>query len=462
MIAQAEPMKPMLLRTLCVVLLGVSQLPAQNGGSSSKASHAAAEIGYDALVSRLDNRDPVIRREACKKLGELGDRRAITPLSKMVGNLDEETRFRAVEALGSLLDRTAVPALATAMRDPSRRVKTSAIEGIVTLYVTPPGSSNSLTAPITNVFHRAVDLFQHSADDLIVAPGTQVDPAAIAALGAAVGDPDDETAKQAARAAGVLRGNAAVPQMADVLFHAPPGVKIEIMKAFQKIRDPRAIRDVARLLQSSDKATREQAAYTLGLLGARDQIGPLQKLYENDRDKDVRHSAFEALSLMPQPQHAEWFLKFLDDPDDRLREFAADGLGRVPDSALPPGALDKISTRRTSEKSARVKLALAFALSAHGQTAMLAELMQALDSALHRQYGIAYLTELGRDPARLPQFYPYLRSEKTDIRRYLCDVLAAIANPAALEYVRPLIHDPKDDVITEAIRTVQVLERYQK
>jgi hypothetical protein len=31
-----------------------------------------------------------------------------------------------------------------------------------------------------------------------------------------------------------------------------------------------------------------------------------------------------------------------------------------------------------------------------------------------------------------------------------------------LEYVRPLIHDPKEDVITEAIRTVQVLERYQK
>ena len=88
--------------------------------------------------------------------------------------------------------------------------------------------------------------------------------------------------------------------------------------------------------------------------------------------------------------------------------------------------------------------------------------MQALDSALHRQYGIAYLTELGRDPARLTQFYPFLKSEKTDIRRYLCQVLASIANPAALEYVRPLIHDSKDDVITEAIRTVQVLERYQK
>jgi HEAT repeat protein len=338
----------------------------------------------------------------------------------------------------------------------------SAIEGIVTLYVTPAGSSNSLTAPITNVFHRAVDLFQQSPDDLIVAPGTPVDPIAIAAMGAATGDPDDATAEHAARAAGVLRGTDAVPAMSQVLFHAPPGVKIEIMKAFQKIRDPRAIPDVARMLKSSDKATRAQAAYTLGLLGAKDQIGPLQKLYEDDRDKDVRHSAFEALSLMPEPQHAEWFMKFLSNSDDRLREFAADGLGRVPDSALPPGAVEKIAARRGGEKNARVKLALAFALTAHGQNAMLAELMQALDSTLHRQYGIAYLTELGRDPTRLPQFYPFLKSEKTDIRRYLCQVLASIANPAALEYVRPLIHDSKEDVITEAIRTVQVLERYQK
>ncbi len=461
---------------MCVVLLGVSLFasaqdqppqsapPGATGATQAqgRTSQRAADIGYDALVARLDNRDPVVRREACKKLGELGDRRATEPLSRMVRDLDEETRYRAVEALGGMLDRKAIPAFSDATRDPSRRVKLSAIEGIVTLYATPPSSSNSLTAPITNAFHHAIDLFRQAPDDLIVPPGTPVDPGAIAALGAAVGDPDDETARSAARAAGVLRGTGAVPAMSQVLFHAPPSVKIEIMKAFQKIRDPRAIPDVARLLKSNDKGTRAQACYTLGLLGAKDQIGPLQKVYQEDRDKDVRHSAFEAISLMPEPQHAEWFLKFLDDPDDRMREFAADGLGRVPNSALPAGAVEKIATRRAGEKRERVKLALAFALAAHGEDGMLAELMQSLDSTLHRQYGIAYLTELGRDATRLPKFYPYLKSEKTDIRRYLCEVLAAIANPAALEYVRPLIHDSKDDVITEAIRTVQVLERYQK
>jgi len=435
---------------LFVLLCTVPFVSAQKPGS-------AAEIGYDTLIGRLDSRDPAIRREACKLLGDLADHRAIAPLGKMIKDLDEETRLRAVEALGSFLDKETIPALAEATRDPSRRVKQSAIEGLVTLYISTQGPGG-----ITGVVHKAIDVFRQSGDDLVIAPGNDVDPRVIDALGKASGDPDDESAKSAARGAGILRGNAAVPEMSNILFHAPPGVKLEILRAFQKIRDRRAIPEVARLLSGSDKSVRAAAAYTLGLLGAKDQTDALHKMFEQDRDKDARHSAFEATSLMPETRDASWYAGFIEDKDDRLREFAADALGREPESALPPGAVVKLTARHSSEKSVRIRLALAFALTAHGQTGMLAELMESLESTLHRQYGIAYLTELGRDDARLPQYYPYLKSEKTDIRRYLCDVLGNLANPAALPYVRPLIQDPKSDVITSAVRAVQILERYQR
>jgi HEAT repeat protein len=425
--------------------------------ASSQKPGSAASIGYDTLIGRLDSRDPVIRREACRLLGELADHRAIPPLGKMIKDLDEETRFRAVEALGGFLDRETIPALAEATRDPSRRVKQAAIEGLVTLYITIQGPGG-----ITGVFHKAIDVFRQNSDDLVVAPGTQVDARVIDALGKAAGDPDDEAAKSAARGAGILRGNAAVPEMSAILFHAPPAVKLEILRAFQKIRDRRAIPDVARLLPSSDKNTRSSAAYTLGLLGAKDQTDALHKIFQEDRDKDVRHSAFEATSLMPESRDAAWYAGFLDDKDDRLREFSADALGRLPDSALPAETIDKLTSRHSSEKSARIRLALAFALASHGQSGMLAELMESLESTLHRQYGIAYLTELGRDASRLQQYYPYLKSERVDIRRYLCDVLGNIANPAALPYVRPLIQDQKNEVITAAIRAVQILEVYEK
>src|SRR5258706_5769849 len=124
-----------------------------------KPAQKAVDVGYDNLVNRLENRDPVIRREACKLLGELGDRRAVQPLGKMIKDLDEETRFRAVESLGSLMNRDTVPFLTDATRDPSRRVKLGAIEGLVTLYFAPPPGSSGITGSITGVFHHAIDLF---------------------------------------------------------------------------------------------------------------------------------------------------------------------------------------------------------------------------------------------------------------------------------------------------------------
>jgi hypothetical protein len=78
---------------------------------------------------------------------------------------------------------------------------------------------------------------------------------------------------------------------------------------------------------------------------------------------------------------------------------------------------------------------------------------------VHRQYGIAYLTELGRDASRLPSYYPYLTGKRADVRRYLCDVFTNLANPAALEQVRPLTQDPNDQVVAAAIRAVQTMER---
>ncbi len=446
------------IRILAPILILATLLSAPAFAAQQKD---AASVGYDTLVGRLDNRDPVIRREACRLLGELGDKRAVEPLGKMVKDLDEETRFRAVEALSSLLDRGSIPHLAAASADPSRRVKVAAVDGMVTLYVSTPGPSG-IKETVTSVFHRAVDLVRQPANELIVSAGTPVDPRVIDALGKASGDPDDEAAKSAARGAGILRGNAAVPAMSGVLFHAPPAVKIEILRAFQKIRDSRASPEVARLLKNSDKAIRGQAAYTLGLLNAREQTAALHQLFQEERDKDVRHNAFEATALMPEARDGEWYSKFLDDPDDRLREFSAEAVGRLPESALPAGTVARLNDRHIAEKSVRVKLALAFALVSHGKNESLGELMQSLESQLHRQYGISYLTELGRDTARLPLYYPFLKSEKADIRRYLCDVLANIANPAALDSVRPLIQDSNNNVITSAIRTVQILERFQK
>jgi len=164
---------------------------------------------------------------------------------------------------------------------------------------------------------------------------------------------------------------------------------------------------------------------------------------------------------MPAQEQAAWFAGFLQDKDERLREFSADALGRLP-QAEPKADLDRtLRSRHTEEKSARVRLALAFALVARGQGEFLSGLMDSLDSSLYRGYGRAYLIELGRDATRLPSYYPYLRSEKASVRRYLCEVFGALANPAALPQVKPLVNDGDTDVATAAVRAVQIMMRFQ-
>jgi len=105
----------------------------------------------------------------------------------------------------------------------------------------------------------------------------------------------------------------------------------------------------------------------LGLLGAKDSTEALHKMFQEDRDKDARHSAFEATSLMPEARDAAWYVGFWKTGTTVLREFSADALGRLPDSALPPGAVAKLTERPRIEKSARIRVSLAFALTAHGQ-----------------------------------------------------------------------------------------------
>jgi len=415
---------------------------------------AAQDVDFDNLAARMENRDPKIRREGAKLLGESGDKRAIPVLGKAVKDLDTETRYQSVQALGSFLDRETIPFLAEAMKDPERRVKQSAIDGMVTQYISVKGPGG-----IKGVFTKTVDVFRKGGDDAIVAPGTDVDTRVIASLADAVSDPDNEVAKDSARALGVLRGSAAVPAMGKVLYGAPNPVKVEILRAFQKIRDPKAAPEVVHVLANSNKDVRAQAALTLGLLGARDQRTRLRSLFDSDPDKGVRLRAFEALSMMPDAADAAWFAGYLEDKDDKMRELAADAFGRMPQAAVTKEYDEKLSGRLGVEKNGRVKLALAFALTAQGHGDRLPDLVDSLDSMLHRQYGIAYLTELGRDASRLPSYYPYLKGDRADIRRYLCDVFTNLANPAALEQVRPLTQDPNDQVVTAAIRAVQTMER---
>jgi HEAT repeat protein len=181
-------------------------------------------------------------------------------------------------------------------------------------------------------------------------------------------------------------------------------------------------------------------------------------MYEEDPSLEVRRAAFEAISLMPEPDMAGLFESRLAGKDRYLRECAADGLARLPEASTA----QLLRARFAEEKDRRVTLALAFALVARQEMPYLRTLMDSLDSRLYRDHSIAYLVELGRDPKILPNYYPFLRSEKPDIRRYLCVVLERLGNPEAMEHLQATMNDPVAEVAAAAAQAYRALAQAKK
>lgn len=418
------------------------------------AGTLSAQTTVERLSAQLKDQDPKLREKAAKLLGEQGDPAGVPALAGAVKDLDEDVRFAAVNALGEIRSETAIPGLVSALADPAKRIRERAVEGLVALYVELPEGGSRF-----NLIRRVTDFFSNPVEDLAVNPWVQVDGRAAKGLASALTDRERDVRLRAARALGILRARSVAPELGTAMMVGNHKMRQECLRAFAKMRDPAKGEVIAKLLRDTDKDTRAEACRALGLIGARNFLPELRRMYEEDRNKEVRRAAFEALSLMPQPEFAGLFESKLAGADRSLREFAADGLGRLPEAS----STQLLRARFGAEKDHRVTLALAFALVARQETPYLRTLMESLDSRLYRDHGIAYLVELGRtNPKLLSGYYPFLRDEKPNVRRYLCVVLERIGNPDAMEQLKPTMSDPVDEVAEAATQAFRALSRVKK
>jgi HEAT repeat protein len=105
-----------------------------------------------------------------------------------------------------------------------------------------------------------------------------------------------------------------------------------------------------------------------------------------------------------------------------------------------------------------VKLAYNFAISLLGDWAFLDSIVLALgDSGGRAEQARGYILELG--PTVAPALYPYLSDPDPKVRAALADVLAELGDPAAIEWLNPLVADPDSDVADSANRAIQSLRR---
>ncbi len=299
----------------------------------------------------------------------------------------------------------------------------------------------------------------NDANDQIVDPFVIVRPDAIAALGqlARTGTSLDVRAN-ACRAIGILRGDAALPDLVEALRSKDNNVMYESLAAMQKIRDPQAGPKITYLLRDLDDRVQTTAIETAGILRSADALPVLRAIVAAPRNNKAERAALAAIAMMPEAKDRDLLLRELAAKDEKLRAAAAEGLGRIGNPADEP-ALDKAWH---DEEKMIPRLGAAFALLMDGKLELAEDapfryLINTLNQASYHDVAYAYLVEAARK-IRCLRRSTGSWSRARRMRRFTwrgCFRRAETSRP--YPYLDKVSRDTDQDVAKEGLRALRSL-----
>ena len=406
---------------------------AQSGDASPKdRARAARELGKQGedaiprLVPYLSDADTNVRVEATKALVEIGGPKTVDGLVKAAGDNDPEVQIRATD-------------------------------GLVNVYL-PGYVKTGLSGTLSRAGNTVKGKFTDTNDQIIDAY-VMVRPDVIAALGKlARGASNFDARANAARAVGILRGRAAIPDLIEALHSKDGKLMYESLVALQKIGDPSAATRVTFLLRDLEEKVRVEALETVGLLRDKSAAPEVRDAFTHARSVREKRAALEALAIFAEPADRTLFLTNLTDKDDGVRAAAAEGLGRVRN----PADRTMVEQSYNGEHSLNARLSAAFALVEMGQLSTdrfgpLRYLVNTLNQRSWRGVASGLLTELARDPQVRPALYTIMADSTKDEKQQMAIVLAASGGQDSVPVLESLSRDPDPDVAAEGIRSLRIL-----
>jgi HEAT repeat protein len=405
----------------------------------------------EGLLYDLKHPDAKQRQEAARLIGENRIREAVPALIEAAGDADTEVRYQVAKALFEVNDPRALKTYIAFTKDVDKRIQRIGIEGIVGIYVIQPEG-------FTEDLKKLVDLMNplsQGYNPLLVEPYQPVSDEAVVAIADLLFSSDKGLRKGAASALGILRGKAALPAIQDALDRETDDrIKVELIWTIQKIGDPAAGEALIPYIRDGNKLVHDEAILALGRLRVSEAVPQLNELYRvgiEERQKvfgivpvsgkdDLQKKVLEALSYIGDRRSIDLFEDALEDERDFYRRFGAEGLGRCGDRAYA-GLLARKYLR---ENSKPVKLALGFALFRLGREEHIVELVDASTS----DQGHSYLLELTAEEVRM--LYPYVQSERDDVKIQLLDAIGMKGEAAALDVVQGFVGHENVDVASAA------------
>ena len=383
---------------------------------------------------------------------------AIPRLTQLLSNRDRDVRIEAVKQITQIGPPQSLDPLIQATHDSDPEVQIQATDGLVNFYLpgyVKTGIGGSLRKVGTGIKGRFTD-----TNDQVIEPYITVRPDVIAALGNLVKSGASlDSRSNAARALGILRGQAALPALIEATHSKETQLIYESLVALEKIRDESAGPQVEFLIHDFNPKVQAAAIETVGLLRDKAAVPALIQVLNGSKDIKVRRSALEAISMLPEESSRSVYTLYLQDKDDKLRAAAADGFARLHDKSDLP----MLEKAWNAELKPEPRLSLAFAQVADGKTELsefspLQFLINNLDSAAYHGEAYPFLVELARDPAVRALLYQPMASGTKDEKIGLARVLGRSGDQASIAPLQKLSNDPDPDVAQAALNAVRDLQ----
>jgi HEAT repeat protein len=399
----------------------------------------------------------VTRPKDVREIAKAGST-ALPQLQELLKNPDRDVRIEAVKQIIIIGPPRSLDPLIVATLDNDPDVQMLATDGIVNFYM-PGYVKTGVTAPLRKVGSSIKGKFTDTNDQVIDAYLTpRAD--AIAAIGKLVrsGSSMDSRA-DAARAIGILRGKAAVPDLEDAAHSKNSELIYEALIALQKIRDESAGPHVSFLLHDLDSKVQIAAIETMGLLRNKDAAPALADVLNHSKDAKVKRAALTSLAMLPSEKNRSVYMQYLNDKDDRLRAGAAEGIGRLKN----PSDLPTLEKAWQDEAKPQPRLSLAFAMVLDGKTELsefspLQFLINNLNSAAYDGEAQPFLVELARDAKVRDALYAPMQAGTKAEKIGLAGVLARSGDAGSVTPLQKLTNDPDPAVAQAALTAVRNLQ----
>ena len=409
--------------------------------------HAQDSTEYQSKKAKL-----AAIRDAGKR-----DSHAIPFLTGYLKDPDSDVRDEAVKSIVRIGTQYSLDPLIQATHDSNGSIQMRAVNGLVNFYLPGYVTTGGVTRTFTRVSRWVKDQFSNRNDD-VVSTGVTVRPEVIEAIAALIdGGASMDCRSEAARAAGILRGHAALPALEKALQSKDTGLIFESLVAIQKIGDPSAGPSVALLANDFDAQVQAISIETLGILHNTDAAPQIRQVVNRPHGERVHRVALEALAMLALPEDRKIFLQYKNDKDPELRMAALEGLGRLRD----PEDYPVLEGAFNNEKELKPRLAAAFGLVSEGKVdtnefSPLRYLVNGLDLSKGNSASQAYLEELCRRQDVRKALLPLLAKGTKAEKLGLIHALAPNADSDTDAALSALTQDPDPEVSVAAARQQKI------